>query len=141
MIVLDTNVLSALMQRKPDESVVAWLDGQPRTSIWTTSVTVFEIRFGLEIMPSGKRRFGLEEDFDRLLIGIDHRIAPFDTEAAEHAGKLMASRKREGQPRELRDTMIAGIVLAHHATLVTRNISHFNDVSATLVNPWRVEGE
>ena len=56
MIILDTNVLSTLMQKTPDQSVVAWLDQQPRTSIWTTSVTVLEIRFGLQIMPSGKRR-------------------------------------------------------------------------------------
>ena len=58
MIILDTNVLSALMYLTPDKKVVAWLDQQPRTSIWTTSVTVLEVRFGLQIMPgrSGDRR-------------------------------------------------------------------------------------
>jgi predicted nucleic acid-binding protein len=136
MIILDTNVLSELMRPKPEARVIAWLDGQPQTSIWTTSVTVFEIRFGLQVMPAGKRRAIYTRGFEGLLDGIDHRIAPFDTEAAQQAGTLMASRKIQGRPRELRDTMIAGIVLARYATLATRNISHFDDVSATLVDPW-----
>ena len=42
MIVLDTNVLSALMRQSPDAKVIAWLDRQPRTSVWTTSVTILD---------------------------------------------------------------------------------------------------
>ena len=136
MIILDTNVLSELMLRAPDERVLAWLDQQPRSSIWTTSVTVFEVRFGLESMPVGKRRTVLIQDFEKMLLSIDRRVAPFDTEAAERSSVLMASRKLQGRPREDRDTMIAGIVLARHATLATRNVSHFDDLSAPLVNPW-----
>jgi predicted nucleic acid-binding protein len=136
MIILDSNVLSELMRPNPEPRVIAWLDRQPQTSIWTTSVTVLEIRFGLQIMPTGRRRAIYTQGFEGLLDGIDHRIAPFDTEAAQHASALMASRKMQGRPRELRDTMIAGIVLARHATLATRNTSHFDDVAATLVDPW-----
>src|ERR1700692_691057 len=136
MIILDTNVLSELMLRAPDERVLAWLDQQPRSSIWTTSVTVFEVRFGLESMPVGKRRTVLIQDFEKMLLSIDRRVAPFDTEAAERSSVLMASRKLQGRPREDRDTMIAGIVLARHATLATRNTSHFDDIAATLVDPW-----
>lgn len=136
MIILDTNVLSELMLRAPDEGVLTWLDRQPRSSIWTTSVTVFEIRFGLESMPVGKRQTILVQDFEKILHSIDRRVAPFDVEAAERASALMASRKLQGRPREDRDTMIAGIVLARHATLATRNVSHFDDLSAPMVNPW-----
>jgi predicted nucleic acid-binding protein len=136
MIILDTNVLSELMLRTPDERVLTWLDQQPRSSIWTTSVTVFEVRFGLESMPIGKRRTALIQDFEKMLLTIDRRVAPFDTEAAERASALMASRKLQGRPREDRDTMIAGIVLARHATLATRNVAHFDDLSTPLVNPW-----
>ena len=136
MIILDTNVLSELMLRAPDQRVLMWLDRQPRSSVWTTSITVSEIRFGLESMPVGKRRNALIQDFEKMLYSIDRRIAPFDIEAAEHASTLMAARKLRGRPREDRDTMIAGIVLARHATLATRNVSHFDDVSAPLVNPW-----
>ena len=138
MIILDSNVVSELMRPRPEENVVAWLDRQPRSSIWTTSVTVFEVRFGLRTMPAGKRRDIYTEGFDRMLERIDHRIAPFDYEAVQHASALMASRKIRGRPRESRDTMIAGIVLAHHATLATRNVRDFDDILATLVDPWNV---
>jgi toxin FitB len=136
MIIVDTNVLSALMLRVPDRVVGAWLDSQLRSSIWITSITMFEIRFGLEMMPAGKRRQMLSEDFERVLTSINHRTIPFDNEAAHDAGVLMASRKLKGRPRELRDTMIAGIVLSRHATLATRNVRDFEDISAVVVNPW-----
>jgi toxin FitB len=136
MIILDSNVLSELMRPKPEARVLAWLDRQPQTSIWTTSVTVLEIRFGLQVMPTGRRRALYTQGFEGLLDEIDHRVAPFDAEAAQQASTLMASRKLKGRPRELRDTMIVGIVLARHATLATRNVSHFDDVSATLIDPW-----
>jgi|ERR1700691_4311734 hypothetical protein len=136
MIILDSNVVSELMRPKPEEKVIAWLDRQAPSSIWTTSVTVLEIRFGLQIMPPGKRRDVYARGFESLLQGIDHRIALFDVESAEHAATLMAFRKLQGRPRENRDTMIAGIVLARHATLATRNVSHFDDLSRPLVNPW-----
>ena len=54
MIILDSNVISELMRPRPDERVIVWLDRQPRSSIWTTSITLFEISFGLQIMPAGK---------------------------------------------------------------------------------------
>jgi toxin FitB len=136
MIILDTNVLSALMRQTPEGDVVAWLDQQPRTSIWTTSITLLEVRFGLQILAAGRRRSGLVQSFEGLLEAIDHRVAPFDADAAEEAGALMASRQKKGHPGDLRDTMIAGIVLAHRATLATRNMTHFEDLSVPLVNPW-----
>jgi toxin FitB len=136
MIILDSNVVSELMRPRPEARVIAWLDRQARPSIWTTSVTVLEIRFGLQIMPSGKRRDVYARGFESLLEGIDQRIAPFDVESAEHASALMAARKLQGRPREDRDTMIAGIVLARHATLATRDLTHFDDLSAPIVNPW-----
>ncbi len=135
MIILDTNVLSALMRQAPDERVVAWLDQQPRTSIWTTSVTVLEVRYGLQIM-AGKRRALLIEGFESLLDKLGHRVAAFDAEATQQAGDLMASRHKKGRPGDLRDTMIAGIVLVRHATLATRNTAHFEDAAVPLVNPW-----
>jgi hypothetical protein len=136
MIVLDTNVLSALMRQTPDAQVVAWLDLQPRTSIWTTSVTVLEVQFGLQIMSAGKRRTLLFQAFEAMLEKFSRRVASFDDAAAQQAGDLMASRHKKGRPVDLRDTMIAGIVLAHHATLATRNTAHFEDIAAPVVNPW-----
>jgi hypothetical protein len=116
--------------------VAAWLDRQPSSAVWTTSITVFELRVGLELLPIGKRRAGLFADMERLLASINNRVVPFDTEAADEAGILMATRKAEGRPKELRDTMIAGIVLSRRASLATRNVRDFDDISAAVVNPW-----
>jgi len=137
MILTDTNVLSALMQAQPDQAVVYWLDRQPRASVWIASITVLEIRFGLEIMTAGRRRSALSAAFERLLSEvIESRIASFDSAAAEEAAKLMASRKAHGQPGELRDMMIAGIALASRAAIATRNVRHFADVSCQIIDPW-----
>lgn len=137
MILLDTNVLSALMRQKPEPAVLQWLDQQPRTSVWTTSVTVFEIRFGLQAMAASKRREALLSAFARLLSElIQQRVAPFDTAAAEHAADLMATRQRLGRSGEWRDTMVAGIALASRATLATRNVRHFDDLACPIINPW-----
>jgi len=139
MILLDTNVLSALMRQSPDVEVIRWLDRQPRTSVWTTSITVFEIRIGLQVMATGKRKGLLMTAFDRLLNEmIEQRIAYFDSVAAEQAADLMAARQKKGRSGELRDTMIAGIVLATHATLATRNVKHFEEISSSVVNPWEL---
>jgi len=137
VIILDTNVLFALMRDAPDRSVASWMDRQPQSSIWTNSITILEIQTGLQVMPAGKKRVSLSEDFERLLDRIDHRIVAFDEQAARFAAELTGLRQKKGRVGELRDTMIAGIVLSHHASLATRNVTHFADISATVVNPWQ----
>ena len=136
MIILDTNVVSELMQIAPERKVVQWLDQQPWPSLWTTAVTVFEIRLGLEIMAEGRRRIALTRAWEETLARMNQQIIPFDTEAAEHASTLTVSRKTRGRPRELRDTMIAGMVLSRHATLATRNVRDFDDLTGAIVDPW-----
>jgi predicted nucleic acid-binding protein len=139
MIVLDTNVISALMRKEPEKPVVSWLDAQPAASIWITAITVMEIRFGLHSMPKGRRQDALLRSFELMLKSmIEGRIASFDAEAGIHAAELMAQRKRVGRPAEVRDTMIAGIVLANRAALATRNTQHFKDLPLTLINPWEI---
>jgi hypothetical protein len=138
MIILDTNVLSALMHRSPEPVLVAWLDGQPRLAVWTTSVTVLEVRVGLELLPTSRRRAQLQRAFAQLIDeAIEGRVLAFDTGAAEHAATLMAARQKAGRAGDLRDTMIAGIALAHHARIATRNTRHFTDLSVEVVNPWQ----
>ena len=139
MIVLDTNVISALMQKEPEKPVVKWLDAQPTASVWITATTVMEIRFGLQTMPKGRRQEALIGAFEMMLKNmIEGRIASFDAEAGIQAAELMAQRKRKGRPAEVRDTMIAGIVLANRATLATRNTQHFEDLPLTVINPWKI---
>jgi len=137
VIVLDTNVVSALMRRDVDPIVIAWLDDQPPESIWTTAVTVFEIAFGLEILAAGCRRRQIEDAFDRLLEDdFEGRILPFERSAAQKAASIAARRRRAGRPVEIRDAQIAGLVAARRATLATRNTRHFSDLGIALIDPW-----
>jgi toxin FitB len=99
MIVLDTNVLSELMREAPSERVTTWLDSQP-TSMWfTTSITEAELWFGFEALPEGVRRRQIEaeiravftEDFQR-------RVLPFDGAAARAYAAIAIARRRQGRP-------------------------------------------
>lgn len=137
MIILDTNVLSALMRVHPDPPVLQWLDLQAATSVWITSVTLFEIRLGLALLPAGRRRKALEAAFDRLLEeDLEDRVLPFDSMAAVQAAEVAAARQQAGRPVDIRDTQIAGIAQARRATLATRNVRHFEGLSVPVVNPW-----
>lgn len=137
MIILDTNVLSALMRLEPDTAVVGWLDGQVAESIWITSITLFEARFGLALLPDGVRRQQLTARFDDLLASdLENRVLLFDQPAARQAADLAARRQRAGRPVDIRDTFIAGIALARKARIATRNIRHFDDLPSAVINPW-----
>jgi len=137
MIILDTNVLSALMLSVPDQAVLNWLDRQPESSVWTTTVTLMELRYGVQSMPAGHRQEKMSRELEAVLREeIEGRYAVFDLPAAEQAAELMTQRKRKGRPIDHRDTMIAGIALALRATLATRNTAHFTDLSVPVINPW-----
>jgi len=137
VIILDTNVLSALMRTAADVSVVTWLDRQPAESVWITSITVFEARLGLALLPQGGRRRALEASLARVLEDdLENRVLDFDAAAATSAASLAADRQRAGRPADMRDTQIAGIALARHATLATRNVRHFADLNVPVVDLW-----
>lgn len=137
MIILDTNVLSALMQSQPDRQVVAWLDSQPAESIWLSTITLFEARYGLALLADGQRKSLLQERLTGLLQDdLDNRVLPFDASAAAQAADLAAERKLRGRPVDMRDTFIAGIALAQRASIATRNTRHFDDLAVPVVNPW-----
>jgi predicted nucleic acid-binding protein len=136
--ILDTNVLSALMRTSPDPAVVSWLDRQAADAIWITSVTLFETRFGLALLPRGNRRLGLERAFEKVVEeDLGNKVLDFDAAAAAAAARLAADRQRAGRVVDLRDTLIAGIAQARRATIATRNIRHFEGVDVPVVNPWR----
>lgn len=138
MIILDTNVLSALMHSSPEAAVVSWIDRQPAQSVWITSITLFEARFGLALLPKGRRRQSLEESFARLLEeDLENRVLDFDAAAAAAAAILAAERQKAGRSVDMRDTQIAGIATARRATLATRNVKHFQNLKVPVVDPWQ----
>ena len=137
MIILDTNVVSELMRRDPAPGVLRWLDMQPAQSVWLTSITLFESRLGLALLPPGGRRDAMTLAFDQLLaIDLENRVLPFDAEAAAQAALLAADRQRSGRPVDIRDTQIAGIAQARRAMLATRNLRHFEGLSVAVIDPW-----
>jgi predicted nucleic acid-binding protein len=141
MIVLDTNVLSALMRVEPDRAVVRWLNGLAAESIWTTSITLFEVQFGLDVLPDGERKTALQNAFHQAVYeDMQGRILDFDAPAAAAAGTIAARQRALGRPVDMRDAQIAGIIAARRATLATRNVCHFADTGLALVDPWGAAG-
>jgi predicted nucleic acid-binding protein len=137
MIVLDTNVISTLMTEAPDPRVIAWLNLQRRDAIWTNALTLYEMRFGIEDLPDGKRKTGLMARLDNFLeYNISRRVLNFDSAAAHEAAKLEADRARKGKSIDKMDTMIAGIAIANRAAIATRNVRHFADIDVKVINPW-----
>ena len=137
MIILDTNALSALMHQQPNPQVVAWLDDQSAESVWLSSIALFEVRYGLALLPAGRRKDLLEQRFEELVQDdLQNRMLFFDTDAAARAANLTADGKPRGSPVDMRDTLIAGIALACRATLAKRNMRIFDDLSVPVANPW-----
>ena len=137
MIVLDTNVISALMDAPRNAAVVAWMDDQPETSVWTTSITILELRFGIEKLAKGRRKDALAMALaDVLRCELDGRVLGFGEAEANEAAALMARRRAAGRPAGVNDDMIAGIVRVNRETLATRNTRHFEDAGIPLVDPW-----
>jgi toxin FitB len=137
MIILDTNVLSALMRLEPEAAVVQWLDEQPTESVWITSITLFEARLGVALLSKGRRQRDLEAALDRLVeVDLENRVLDFDSAAAAEAATLAAARQKAGRPVDLRDTQIAGIALARRGALATRNVKHFQGLKVLVIDPW-----
>ena len=137
MIILDTNVISAMMRSTGNDAALNWLDAQAPGVLWTTSITVFEIILGLSIGPSRHLMERLAHKFELMLsTRLNDRVLAYDAPAARLAAGLSARRKLAGRSIDLADTQIAGIALAHGATLATRNIRHFEDAGIDLIDPW-----
>ncbi|HRK95590.1 MAG TPA: type II toxin-antitoxin system VapC family toxin [Rhodospirillales bacterium] len=137
MILLDTNVLSALMKDVPETAVVQWLDAQPPDSVWTTTITISEIRFGLALLPPSRRRERLEAALGSATTSVlGGRVLAFDQQAAAAAAAMAAESRLCGRTVDIRDVQIAGIASARGATLATRNTRHFIDFGVALVDPW-----
>jgi predicted nucleic acid-binding protein len=137
VILLDTNVLSELMRTRPAPTLISWLDAYPPEDIWTTSVSVFEVRFGLALMADGRRRRDLSAAFEALLItDLQGRVASVDTAAADAAAMLAADCRRLERSVDFRDTLIAGVAIARRAGVATRNTRHFQDIGVAVSDPW-----
>jgi len=138
MLVLDTNVISEIMKALPSARVMQWWSQQQSGELFTTTVSVAEILYGIEILPRGKRRDSLRAEtevvFTQDLAG---RILPFDEEAAHAFPGIAAVRRAQGHPIAEFDAQIAAIARSRRAILATRNTADFEGCGVRLVNPWQ----
>ncbi len=138
MIVLDTNVISEMLRVAPSPEVARWVAAQPESALFTTAATEAEIRVGISMMATGKRKAQLQatvdQTFSQIFVG---RILPFDSAAAVVYAEISTNRRAVGRPISPFDAQIAAIARANGAAAIaTRNVDDFAGVGVEIVNPW-----
>jgi toxin FitB len=136
MIVVDTNVASELMRPSPSQLVRDWVSSQAAAELYTTAITVAEIRHGLERLADGRRKDRLKTAADEVFIAFGDYVLPFDASAAVHYALIVAHRDGVGLPIEGFDAQIAAICRARGAALATRNIKDFLETGIDVIDPW-----
>ncbi len=139
MIVLDTNVVSELMNPQGSQAVKSWANTQPRESLFTTTITQAEILYGIAILPEGNRKQRLQNAahvvFNQEFL---NQILLFDSEAAGYFAAIAAYCRRQGTPISQFDAQIAAICRTHQAILATRNVDDFAHGGIEIINPWEL---
>jgi predicted nucleic acid-binding protein len=137
MIVLDTNVVSETLKPNPSPNVVDWFVAQAAASLVTTTVTQAEMLYGLELIPSGKRRDAMKAAIAKVLSRFEGNMLPFDEPAAVLYAVIAAQRDRLGLPISEKDAMIAAIARSRGASIATRDTNGFRDCGVPLIDPWK----
>lgn len=138
MIVVDTNVVSELMRPSPEPIVVDWVLSHRVGELCTTSITLAEIRSGIERLPAGRRRDALRSSAEQAFAAFDKQVLPFDAASAAEYATVVTLRERAGAPIDGFDAQIAAICRARGSGLATRNVKDFRDTRIDVVDPWRV---
>ena len=137
MIILDTNVLSALMQPDRNTAAIVWIAGNAPENLWTTVISLHEIQFGIEKLATGKKRRGLAAGLAVILdSGLDQRLLLLDADSAGRAAAARSAAVKATGHCDVPDALIAGIALTHGASVATRNISDFKHFGVPLIDPW-----
>ncbi|MDD9993720.1 MAG: type II toxin-antitoxin system VapC family toxin [Rhodospirillales bacterium] len=137
MFVLDTNIVSELMRPAPELAVEAWVASRRPGDMYFSAVSEAELRYGIAILPAGRRRKTLAEAVDGLIReDFAGRVLPFDSAAARTYAEIAATRRRAGRPVCHADCQIAAIAQAHGFAVATRNVRDFAGMGVDVVDPW-----
>lgn len=140
MIVLDTNVVSEFMKPEPAPAVQAWLNEQVAQTLYLTSVTLAELRFGIGALPAGKRREALGQTLNAILTYFEDRLLPFDRRAAEHYAELAVQARAAGKGFPTPDGYIAAIAASRGFSVASRDTAAFEAARIQVINPWNFRG-
>ncbi len=135
---LDTNVISELISKRPDKKVLEWLDHLDPNTVYLSVITIGEIRKGIEKLPLSKRRDRVKEWLEGDLLPRFHgRILEITMEVMLAWGELIGRLEKEGRPITAIDSLVAAISLQGNYRLVTRNEHDFKHTGVTIINPWK----
>jgi len=136
VIVVDTNVTSELMKPAPSPAVVAWVHARNAADLYTTSITLAEIVYGIERLPGGRRKAQLKAAAQEVFSAFSSQVLAFDAPAALEYATIVRGRELAGTPIDGFDAQIASICRAHDATLATRNVKDFDNTGIDVIDPW-----
>ncbi len=137
MILLDTNVISEPIRRSADPRVIAWIDAQAMETLFLSAITVAELRSGVALLPAGKRRAGLQENLERLVLPLfAGRVLPFDLACTQAYAALLAKARSTGLAIATADGYIAAIAAANGFSVATRDTRPVDAAGVTVINPW-----
>jgi predicted nucleic acid-binding protein len=140
MILLDTNIVSAALVSEREQTVREWMNAHRVDALFICTPVLAELRFGVRLLPDGKRKERIAAIYDRLEDTLfARRILPFDTYAAHEYAWVRATRQLAGTPIMPMDALIAAIARANSMTLATRNTRDFEGLGITLVNPFEAK--
>ncbi|MES3003435.1 MAG: type II toxin-antitoxin system VapC family toxin [Pseudomonadota bacterium] len=140
MIILDTNVVSEPMRASGNPLVRDWLDRQVADTLYLTSTSLSELLVGIENLPGGKRKKGLDSALGELLdMVFGPRILPFDRDAAIAYAPLVSRARRGGHTISVGDGQIAAIASLHGFTVATRDTAPFIAAGVKVINPWTAD--
>jgi predicted nucleic acid-binding protein len=135
---LDTNVISELIAKQPNQQVVRWIDALDTSSVYLSVITIGELRKGIEKLADSPRKDILSAWLtDDLLVRFEGRVLPVDIDVMLIWGELTGRLERVGRPLPAVDSLIAALAIHHTCSLVTRNEDDFKDTGVTILNPWK----
>lgn len=134
---LDTCVISELISKRPNPKVVEYVDSLDLEDVYLSVITIGEIVKGIEKLSKSRRKQDLQAWLkDDLLVRFEGNIVALDTDVLIEWGTLTARLESAGRTMPAIDSLIAATALSKKMTLVTRNVSDFEETNVDILNPW-----